>query len=428
VQDAIITVDLNLNVTEANHAAASICGLNIKAIKKKPFSQCLKNCSRACEDVLLHTLEKKTAVKDYRVQCRTGIGSDQKASVSSSPLIDNQGRFMGAVLVIRDITLLNKLKRQLCEQHQYHHIIGRSKKMQDLFCLLEKLSDMDTTVLVTGESGTGKELIAKALHHGSHRAFKPFISVNCSALAENLLESELFGHVRGAFTGAFKDSQGRFQAAGSGTVLLDEVGDISPLIQLKLLRVLQDKQYERVGESVTRNMNARIVACTNADLKQKVSRGEFREDLYYRLKVMEIALPPLRERMEDVPLLASHFRSLFNQRFGKEIEGFSKDALAKLMNYSWPGNIRELEHAIERAFVLCSKKMITPEHLPAEILDCCRTPAANGTVLSTDESEPAEEILDALNNSFWNKSRAADLLGISRPTLYKKMRKHRIIK
>gem|GEM_PF-6245753 len=314
---------------------------------------------------------------------QNGLDSDQKASVSSSPLLDNQGRFMGAVLVIRDITLLNKLKRQLCEQHQYHHIIGRSKKMRDLFCLLEKLSDMDTTVLVTGESGTGKELIAKALHHGSHRAFKPFISVNCSALAENLLESELFGHVRGggAFTGAFKDSQGRFQAAGSGTVLLDEVGDISPLIQLKLLRVLQDKQYERVGESVARNMNARIVACTNADLKQKVSRGEFREDLYYRLKVMEIALPPLRERMEDVPLLASHFCSLFNQRFGKEIEGFSKDALAKLMNYSWPGNIRELEHAIERAFVLCSKKMITPEHLPAEILDCCRTPAANGTVV-----------------------------------------------
>jgi transcriptional regulator with GAF, ATPase, and Fis domain len=205
-------------------------------------------------------------------------------------------------MVIRDITLLRDLERELRERHQFHKIIGKSKKMQEIYSLLEDLTDLETTVLITGESGTGKDMVARALHYSGQRAFKPFVTVNCSALTESLLESELFGHVKGAFTGAIKDKQGRFQAANGGTILLDEIGDISPFIQMKLLRVLQEKEYERVGESVTRKANVRVVACTNRDLKEKVIKGEFRQDLYYRLKVVEIALPPLRHRLEDMPL------------------------------------------------------------------------------------------------------------------------------
>jgi len=211
--------------------------------------------------------------------------------------------------VCRDITLLRELERELRERHRFQNIIGRSKKMQDTYRLLEDLANLETTVLVTGESGTGKELVAKALHYSGQRSFHPFVAVNCSALAESLLESELFGHVRGAFTGAIKDKQGRFEAANGGTILLDEIGDISPLIQLKLLRVLQEKVFERVGESVPQKVDVRVIACTNKNLKEKVRRGEFREDLYYRLMVVEVALPPLRDRLEEFTSFGRSFPS-----------------------------------------------------------------------------------------------------------------------
>ena len=290
---------------------------------------------------------------------------------------------MGAVLVIRDITLLRDLERELRERHQFQNIIGRSKKMQDTYRLLEDLANLETTVLITGESGTGKELVARALHYSGQRAFKPFVTVSCSALAESLLESELFGHVRGAFTGAIRDKQGRFQAANGGTILLDEIGDISPLIQLKLLRVLQEKEIERVGESTPQKVDVRVIACTNKDLKEKVRRGEFRQDLYYRLKVVEVSLPPLRDRLEDLPLLVDHFCHSFNERFKKNIEGISNEVLGKFMDYPWPGNVRELEHVMEHAFVLCHGGVITLEHLPSEISDYERN----------DGSERSEESL-----------------------------------
>jgi transcriptional regulator with GAF, ATPase, and Fis domain len=206
--------------------------------------------------------------------------------------------------------------------------------MQNIYHLLEDLANLDTTVLITGESGTGKELVARSLHYSGNRAFKPFTTVNCSALAESLLESELFGHVKGAFTAAIKDRLGRFETANGGTIFLDEIGDISPLIQLKLLRVLQEKEFERVGESTSRKVDVRVIASTNKDLREKVKNGEFRQDLYYRLKVVEVVLPPLRERLEDIPLLVDHFRVIFNQRFGKNIEGISREVLGRFMDYS----------------------------------------------------------------------------------------------
>ena len=247
----------------------------------------------------------------------------------------------------------------------------------------------------------------------------PFVAVNCSALAESLLESELFGHVRGAFTGAIKDKQGRFEAANGGTIMLDEIGDISPLIQLKLFRVLQEKVFERVGESVPQKVDVRVIACTNKNLKAKVRRGEFREDLYYRLMIVEVALPPLRERMEDLPPLIDHFLHAFNERFQKDIEGVSQEVLNKFMLYSWPGNVRELEHTIEHAFILCRGKVITLEHLPTAIRD-----SIEADKIKTNGKQYAkkftgkEKILEALDKTDGNKAKAARLLGINRRTLY----------
>ncbi|MBR9979457.1 MAG: sigma 54-interacting transcriptional regulator [Desulfatitalea sp.] len=421
VKDAIITVDPELRVIEANASAETICGLDIQRIVGQVFPKCLQQCTRSCCDVLQQSLQKKSTIREYRVECDLSQRHQQLVSVSSSPLLSPEGRFMGAVLVIRDITLLRDMERELRERHQYQNIIGKSKRMQEIFTLLEELADLETTVLLTGESGTGKELIAKALHYSGHRAFKPFMAVNCSALAESLLESELFGHVKGAFTGAISSRQGRFQAAHGGTILLDEVGDISPLIQLKLLRVLQEKEFERVGEATPQKVDVRVIASTNKDLRAKIRSGEFREDLYYRLKVVEIFLPPLRERLEDIPLLTDHFRQTFNRRFKKNIEGVRAEVLAKFMDYHWPGNVRELEHVIERAFVLCHGSMIAVEHLPPEIRNYISAATATA-VAPSKKPQKSQDILDALQKTYWNKSKAAALLGISRQTLYRKMK------
>ena len=426
VKDAIITVDPELRVIEANKSTEAICGIAVREIAGKTFSQCLNHCSKSCSEVLRLTLEKKMTIKEYRVECGHQQRHQQTVSVSSSPLLDPEGKFMGAVLVIRDITLLRDLERELRERHQFQNLIGRSKKMQEIYRLLEDLTNLETTVLITGESGTGKDLVARALHYSGQRAFKPFVTVNCSALAENLLESELFGHVKGAFTGAIKDKQGRFQAANGGTILLDEIGDISPLIQLKLLRALQEKEFERVGESVPQKVDVRVVACTNKDLKEKVRKGEFRQDLYYRLKVVEVSLPPLRERLEDLPLLVDHFCRSFNERFKKNIEGISSEVLGKFMNYPWPGNVRELEHVMEHAFVLCHGGMITLEHLPSEIRDYGKTERTTVQEGCTHGPNGVQDVLNALNKTHWNKTKAARLLGISRRTIYRKICLHQL--
>jgi len=427
VKDAIITVDPELRVIEANKSTEMICGVNSKEITGKIFSESLSQCDKTCCDVLKQTLKQKTAISEYRIECGHQKQYQQLVSVNSSPLLDYHGNFTGAVLVIRDITLLRDLERELRERHRFQNIIGRSKKMQDIYQLLEDLANIETTVLVTGESGTGKELVAKALHYSGERAFQPFVTVNCSALAESLLESELFGHVKGAFTGAIKDKQGRFQAANGGTILLDEIGDISPFIQLKLLRVLQEKVFERVGESAPQKVDVRVIACTNRDLKEKVRRGEFRQDLYYRLKVVEISLPPLRDRLEDLPLLVDHFCRIFNERFKKNIDGISSEVISAFMKYPWPGNVRELEHVMEHAFVLCHGRIITLEHLPTEIKDYGRAEKITIQKIRDKGLNEDQEVLNALNKARWNKTRAARLLGISRRTVHRKINRYQLI-
>ncbi len=421
VRDAIITVDTQMLVIEANEATESICGISNGECVGKAFTECLNQCNQACDEVLRNSLRKKTTIKGYTIECKRHDRPEQIVIVTSSPLLDREGRFTGTVLVIRDITRLSNLERELRERHQFQSLIGKSQKMQDIYGLLENLAGLGTTVLITGESGTGKSLAAKALHHSGSRAFGPLVTVNCSALPENLLESELFGHVKGAFTGAIKDSQGRFQAAHGGTILLDEIGDISPRIQLKLLRALEEKEFERVGESVSIKMDARVIACTNRDLKKKVRLGEFREDLYYRLKVVEVPLPPLRERLEDIPLLVDHFRIVFNKNLRKNVEGLADEVVRAFMSYRWPGNVRELEHSIEHAFVLCHGSIITIDHIPVEIKGGFGIPKWPQEKKSVEESE---KILTVLKRTDWNKAKAARILGIDRGTLYRKMKKY----
>lgn len=293
--------------------------------------------------------------------------------------------------------------------------------MQEIYSLIESLADVQTTVLVTGESGTGKELVAEALHYRGGRSNKPLVKVNCAALSENLLESELFGHVKGAFTGAITDKVGRFQKADGGTIFLDEIGDISQKTQLRLLRVLQEMEFERVGDSTPVRIDVRVIAATNRDLTEKVRLGEFREDLYYRLKVVEVRLPAIRDRLEDIPLLTEHFLRKFNRKFNREITGISADVQKIFMSYPWPGNVRELEHTLEHAFILCRQNIITIDHLPGNL----KNTEESGR-MHRGKSDEAGEIRRALEKAGGNKAKAARLLGIDRKTLYRKMERHKL--
>ena len=421
VQDAIITVDTDMNVIEANKSAENICGFKIT--DGQHFTDCIKECDQSCVEVLGETLSKRITIQDYQIECGQRDRNRLIAMVNSSPLLDGSGKFMGAVLVIRDITRLTHLEKELKQRHHFQNIVGKSAKMQKVYGLLEILANLGTTVLITGESVTGKEVAAKALHYAGSRANGPFVTVNCSALAESLLESELFGHAKGAFTGADRDKIGRFEAADGGTILLDEIGDISPMIQMKLLRVIQEKKFERVGESNPKEVDVRVIASTNINLKEAINRGKFREDLFYRLNVMEIALPPLRERYEDIPLLIDHFCRFFNKNYKKNIDGVSNEVLETFMNYHWRGNVRELEHAIERAFVLCQDRTIGLEHIPAEIRD--HTQGKKGFSQKRAEDDP-ELMIKALEKTDWNISKASRLLGISRWTMYRRFQKYNI--
>ncbi|MGA1870729.1 MAG: sigma-54 dependent transcriptional regulator [bacterium] len=423
LNDAVITVDDTMRVIEANDAVKDICGFSSTQIRGKACEELLYKCGKLCLPVLLNTLKTKDHVKEYPIKCQHQDRPQQVIMLSTAPLMSRNTMVRGAVLVARDITRLRDLEHELKERYKYHHLIGKSRKMQDIYRLLEDLVDTQTTVLITGESGTGKELAARALHYKGLRASKPLVSVNCNVLSENLLESELFGHVKGAFTGAVRDKIGRFQMAHGGTIFLDEIGDITPAIQLKLLKVLQEKEFEMVGDANPIKVDVRVIAATNCDLKEKVRRGEFREDLYYRIKVIEIALPPLRERREDIPLLVDHFYRSLTTKSKKEIKGISDEVLSIFMNYPWPGNVRELEHAMEHAFVLCHNHTIGVNHLPAEIKEYSpikKNLSPKGSCVNS------EGILDALNKCGWNKAKAARLLGISRPSIYRKIEEYKL--
>ena len=418
VQEGIVTVDRDMRILRVNQAMDRICGcINQDNIGKR-FDAADFTCSRGCLKDLQVILSSSQALPAHQIECQHLERSDQIVMLTSAKLLDRNDMFSGAVLVVHDISRQRSLEEELKHRQQYGQIIGGSELMQEVYSLLDSLSGSDATVLITGESGTGKELVADALHFGSARAKYPFIKVNCSSLSDTLLESEMFGHVRGSFTGAIRDKKGRFELADGGTLLLDEIGDISPSLQLKLLRVLQEQEIERVGDSTPISINVRIIAATNKDLHERIRRNQFRQDLYYRLKVVGVHVPPLRERGRDVHLLLEHFRQRFNLQTGKEVHGFSDEAKKLLCRYPWPGNVRELEHAIEHGFVLSPGNIISLNHLPPEIKGFM--PDSTKSDID-DEGITLESILKALEKTAGNKSRAARLLGISRRTIYRKL-------
>jgi PAS domain S-box-containing protein len=428
LRDAIMLVDEDLTVVEANEVAKEICGR--RDVEGQLLYTLPVVCSEDVASVIEETIRTKKPVDMNRIECRREGEPPRVLSLSVSPLINRQGRFLGAVILIKDETRIHTLEKQLTARQQFGNIVGRSTRMQAVYSLIESLASVDSTVLITGDSGTGKELVAEAIHLKGARSGKPLVKVNCSALTESLLESELFGHVKGAFTGAINDSAGRFQTAQGGTIFLDEIGDISPALQLRLLKVLQNKEIERVGESKPIKVDVRVIAATNRDLRQLMREGTFREDLFYRIKVMEINMPPLRERKEDIPLLTEHFIEKLNTKLQKNIEGVSQEVLRKFMAYSWPGNIRELEHTIEHALILCQKSVVTLEDLPPDILEQTDAGGQSQRIESPQQKYSGTDergaIIEALAKAGWNKSKAARILGISRRTIYRKMKEHGI--
>ncbi|HHO75129.1 MAG TPA: sigma-54-dependent Fis family transcriptional regulator [Deltaproteobacteria bacterium] len=330
------------------------------------------------------------------------------------------------------------LKQQLRARYKFENIIGSSDKMQRVFGMIDKVASTDSTVLILGESGTGKELVARALHYNSPRSQNAFVPVNCGAIPEELLESELFGHEKGAFTGAFRTRIGRFELANQGSILLDEVSEMSPNLQVKLLRVIQEREFERVGGIKSMKADVRIIAATNRDLEEEVVQGRFREDLYYRLNVIPITLPPLRERKEDIPLLIRHFLEKYSTDKPTSVKAFGKKAMSALMQYRWPGNVRELENIVERMVVLCDGDEVELSDLPDKVLSGCATVDSDipqidlpesGIDLSTAVNEFEKSIIiQALNKSNWVKNRAAKLLHVNRTTLVEKIKKQKLQK
>ncbi len=425
INEGIVTVDKNGVIIGINESARRICEFPPDSAGKA-FESLPEICIGKCKEMLNETIAKKEPIEIHRHECHLkNRRGNLVVTLNASPLFDNNGEFSGAMLVIRDDTRIENLASDLHGRKQFHNIIGKSEKMQKIYFLIEDLADVSTTVLINGESGTGKELVAEALHCMGNRKDKPIIRVNCAALQESLLESELFGHVKGAFTGAIEDKAGRFQKADGGTIFLDEIGDISGGVQLKLLRVIQEREFERVGDSTPVKVDVRVVTATNKDLRKKVTSGEFREDLYYRLKVVEINMPPLRENREDIPLLAKHFLEKFNRKLNKKIDSVSDEVMKVILDHTWPGNIRELEHTIEHAFVVCRQNIITVDDLPADLNETFSDGADSP---GDNKNKESKAILLALEKTGWNISRAARLMGMSRPTIYRKIKENNLDK
>lgn len=358
-------------------------------------------------------------------------GNKIPISISAAPLTDHKGNIIGGVKTFRDLTAINQLKIQLKKTYSFDEIISKSPIMQRLFSIMTDIARSPGNVLILGESGTGKELVARALYNASERRDKPFVAINCGALPETLLESELFGYKAGAFTDARRDRPGRFAAAEGGTLFLDEIGDIPHSLQVKLLRVLQSKTYEPLGSNVSVKTNVRIITATNRDLQAFVQEGKFREDLFYRLNVVKINLPSLKERKEDIPLLIEHFVQQFSSRQGKDIVGISSVALNILMQYDYPGNIRELENIIEYAFILCSGGFIQPEHLP-EPFGVKPDDENNEARFACNGNQSLEDIEKmaiylALERNKWKRMATCRELGISKDTLRRKIKNYKLL-
>ncbi len=420
IADGVFTVDQEWHITSFNRAAEKITGVS----RQEAVGQLCKDVLKAdiCEKSCCLRLTMKTGkpIVNKKVHIINADGRRFPISISTALLRDKDGTLLGAVETFRDISVEEDLRKVIKAKYSFADIISKNHKMLQLFDILPDIAVSQSTILIEGESGTGKELFARAMHNLSPRKKQPFIAVNCSALPDTLLESELFGYKAGAFTDAKKDKPGRFRLAENGTLFLDEIGDITPAMQMRLLRVLQEKTYEPLGATETVEHNVRMIAATNKNLEELIRQGRFREDLFYRINVFKITLPPLRERMEDIPLLAEHFISSFNALQKKDIAGVSDEAMAVLMAYAYPGNIRELANIIERSFILCKTGFIEKKHLPEALFIGSAGRAAND-FLSLKDME-STYLINALRQNNWNRLQTARQLGMHKSTLYRKIK------
>jgi two-component system, NtrC family, response regulator HydG len=438
--EGVFILDASCCIMLWNRAMAEMTGWRATEMEGKPCSELLctagGNQPPELDCALLRHVDGKEAVHRLECMLQARDGDTIPVVKNARILTDEAEQPIGVVVTLTDLRPLRRLEEDLAVMrheaaptHGMGRLVGKSHAMQRVYDRICPAGDSDVTVLIEGETGTGKELAAEAIHAMGARKEKPLVKVNCSALSENLLESELFGHVKGAFTGAIKDKVGRIEMAEGGTLFLDEIGDISPLIQLKLLRVLQEHEYERVGESTPRKADVRFVAATHRNLKQRVQEGAFREDFYYRIRVFSIAMPPLREHKEDIPLLCDTFIQKLNRSTGKQIAGLSHKASHGFMDYCWPGNVRELENAIEHAFVTCVAETIELDDIPFEIRTAsqraieCQERGGQIPILS-EPSEPLtrERLLETLQACNGNQSETARRLRIDRTTVWRKMK------
>ncbi len=421
--EGTFTIDNDWNVTSFNKSAEKITGYKkSEALGKKCWDIFNSSiCRNGCH--MEQTLQKGKAMIGNELEIVHKSGKKIPIRVNSNILINNKNEKIGAVETFIDISEIKNLSEHLSEFFKYENIVGHNKEIKQIISVLESVSQTDSSVLITGESGTGKELAARAIHLNSSRKTGPFIAVNCSAFVESLIESELFGHEKGAFTGAIKTKIGKFELAQGGTLFLDEIGDLSIAVQTKLLRVLETREFERVGGNKIIKLDARIIAATNKNISDEISIGKFREDLFYRINVINIHLPPLRERMDDFPLLVNHFIDSFNKKFNKHIKQFSSEAYDILLEYNWPGNIRELENVIEHCFVLCNGNIIQVDCLPKRLRERNFKKITPSSDKKSFEDAEKELIISVLERNNRNRTKAAKELNINVSTLWRKMKK-----
>ena len=423
ISDGVFTVNTDWLVSSFNRAAEEITGVSRREAIGRPCSEVFRSNMCGTDCALQQTLKTGQPVIGKSGYIIDRDGNRIPISVSTAVLRDGDGHVIGGAETFRDLSEVEALRQELAGRVRVGDLVSRSPLMQRLFEVLPAIAASPSTVLILGETGTGKELIARTIHDLSLRREGPFIAVNCGALPDTLLESELFGYKAGAFTGAAKDKPGRFALARGGSIFLDEIGEISPALQIRLLRVLQDRSYEPLGGTRSETAEVRVIVATNRDLAQQVRSGAFREDLYYRVNVVRVELPPLRRRKEDIPLLAEQFIHHFNRLQGRSVCGITAEALALLMAHDWPGNVRELENVIERAFILCREGDIDMRHLPDEL-------TARGKPAGTDSDfRSAHELLDiqairaALERHGCNREAAARELGIHKTTFFRRLKK-----
>ncbi len=428
IADGVFTVDSDRVITSFNRAAEKITGV--------PASQAIgKHCqdvfhSDICEFCLLKdTLETGIDAIDRPVNIINSQGEKIPISISTAVLKDEEGNALGAVETFRDLSTIEHLRKELSRNYSLEDIISKSPKMHKLFAILPDIAESESTVLIQGPSGSGKELFARAIHNLSPRKKANYVVINCGTLPSQLFESEIFGYVKGAFTDAKKDKNGKLAAVNGGTVFFDEIGELPLSTQVKLLRLLQQREYEPLGSTETIKADIRIVAATNKDLKKLVAQAKFRDDLYFRLAVVKFDLPPLKDKQEDIPYLVDHFIRKFNAKTGKKIISVSPNVMSTLMSYDFPGNIRELENIIEHGFVLCHGSIIKREHLPPELIRIEKGSEVNKDILSTPVTESIDEqnqIISTLRNCSGVISKAAEELGIHRTTLWRKIKRYNI--